>query len=94
MGEAHCQDTGGIDCAEASRRLWAFLDGELPSLSKEEVEAHLKYCTGCTHLTEKQQQFLGLLHLDHSPAGLEAQAAALRAKILERLAEARASGEM
>jgi anti-sigma factor RsiW len=84
---------GMIDCRETSRRLWAYLDGELTALSQEEVQAHLTHCTGCLHLTETQRRFLGLLHIDQSTeAGREAQAAALKAKVLDRLAEARAQG--
>lgn len=95
--DAPCLDGGagqnGIDCRETSRRLWAYLDGELTALSQEEVQAHLTHCTGCLHLTETQRRFLGLLHIDQSTtAGRETQAAALKAKVLARLAEARAQG--
>jgi len=84
---------GGIDCRETSRRLWAYLDGELTALSQEEVQAHLTHCTGCLHLTETQRRFLGLLHIDQgTEAGREAQASALKARVLARLAEARAQG--
>jgi anti-sigma factor RsiW len=36
-----------IDCETAVRRLWDFLDGRLPSPSRDEVEAHLATCELC-----------------------------------------------
>jgi anti-sigma factor RsiW len=29
------------------RRLWDYLDGRLPAMAREEVEAHLAVCAGC-----------------------------------------------
>ncbi len=36
-----------IDCVTAVRRLWDYLDARLPSLRREEVEAHLAACAAC-----------------------------------------------
>lgn len=36
-----------IDCETAVRRLWDYLDGRLPAMSRSEVEAHLKSCELC-----------------------------------------------
>lgn len=36
-----------IDCEVAVRRLWDFLDGRLPTIAREEVEAHLATCLLC-----------------------------------------------
>jgi anti-sigma factor RsiW len=36
-----------IDCETAVRRLWDYLDGRLPAMTHEEVEAHLKSCELC-----------------------------------------------
>jgi anti-sigma factor RsiW len=38
-----------IDCETTIRRLWDYIDGRLPGLSHEEVEAHLVWCEGCRH---------------------------------------------
>ncbi len=83
-------DLVAIDCTEAGRRLWAYLDGELAAPSVTEMEAHLTSCAKCLRLNQSQRQFLGLLHDDRTPTGLEAQAAALREKVRQRLAEERA----
>ena len=36
-----------IDCRTAVRRLWDFLDGRLPEIARQEVEAHLATCELC-----------------------------------------------
>lgn len=36
-----------IDCETAVRRLWDYLDGQLPPQSRDEVEAHLATCVLC-----------------------------------------------
>lgn len=36
-----------LDCATAVRRLWDYLDGRLPPLAREEVDAHLATCAHC-----------------------------------------------
>lgn len=36
-----------IDCETAVRRLWDFLDGRLPEMAHQEVEAHLAACEHC-----------------------------------------------
>lgn len=36
-----------IDCETAVRRLWDYLDGRLPALRADEVEAHLATCERC-----------------------------------------------
>lgn len=38
---------GPIDCETAVRRLWDYLDGRLPSVARDEVEAHLAVCAVC-----------------------------------------------
>jgi anti-sigma factor RsiW len=50
-----------IDCMEAARRLWAYLDGELDAPSAAEVERHLGECARCREVTRTQRRFLGLL---------------------------------
>jgi anti-sigma factor RsiW len=40
-----------IECERTVRRLWDYLDGRLPAMAREEVEAHLAVCAGCpSHL--------------------------------------------
>ena len=84
------QEVVHIDCTEAARRLWAYLDGELDAPSAAEIEAHLAWCAKCLRLSQSQREFLGLLHDDRTPVGLEAQANALRVKVQQRIAEERA----
>ena len=36
-----------IDCEHAVRRLWDYVDGRLPSMARDEVEAHLETCAAC-----------------------------------------------
>jgi len=50
-----------IDCDRAARRLWAFLDGELPAEDVAEMERHLAECVKCHGLTEQQRGFLAAL---------------------------------
>jgi anti-sigma factor RsiW len=38
---------GFIDCETAVRRLWDFIDGRLPAMSHQEVQAHLASCLDC-----------------------------------------------
>jgi anti-sigma factor RsiW len=66
-------DCGHIDCAEAARRLWAYLDGELPAAAARDVEVHLEQCPPCLQLSAAQRTFLGLVG-DDSSASDEVQA--------------------
>jgi anti-sigma factor RsiW len=50
-----------IDCFEAARRLWAYLDGELEPSSAAEVERHLGECTRCFGVCQTQRRFLGVV---------------------------------
>ena len=36
-----------IDCHTAVQRLWDYLDGRLPQMARDEVEAHLAVCALC-----------------------------------------------
>lgn len=38
---------GPIDCETAVRRLWDYIDGRLPAMTRDEVEAHLSSCERC-----------------------------------------------
>jgi len=50
-----------IDCDRAARRLWAFLDGELPAGEVAEMERHLIECMKCQLVMEEQRWFLAAL---------------------------------
>ena len=77
-----------IDCFEAARRLWAYLDGELEAPSAAEVERHLGECAKCLGVTQAQRRFLGVVG-DLSP---DVNAASdLRARLEATLRTARAS---
>ena len=55
------QTASPLDCEHAVRRLWDYLDGRLPNLAREEVEAHLATCELCTSrfaFAQKMQQAL------------------------------------
>lgn len=44
-----------IDCEEAVRRLFDYIDGYLPVKSLTELESHLESCRGCMGKLEFQQ---------------------------------------
>lgn len=79
-----------LSCAEALARLQEFLDGELPTLTCDEVERHFEVCTRCwphlrleEHFRERVQEALGRCDVPGS----------LRARVVEALArEAAGSG--
>jgi mycothiol system anti-sigma-R factor len=76
-----------IECSEAASRLWAYLDGELDSLSAAEVERHLEECGRCFPTSQAQRRFLSLV------GDLSADASAvadLRARVEAALRAARA----
>ena len=77
-----------IDCSEAARRLWAYLDGELAAPSAAEVERHLGECGRCFPISQAQRRFLGLV----GDLSADADAAAdLRARVEAALQTARAA---
>jgi hypothetical protein len=41
-----------IACEDAARRLWDYLDGRSPEMSREEMDAHLEHCAGCSRFVE------------------------------------------
>jgi anti-sigma factor (TIGR02949 family) len=61
-----------IDCEHAVRRLWDYLDGRLPTIARDEVQAHLATCEGCApHFTfaRSMQQLLAASGAPRVPAG-------------------------
>jgi mycothiol system anti-sigma-R factor len=50
-----------ISCAEATRRLWEYLDGTLGEVDRAAVERHLSRCRRCCgelEFAEEMQRFL------------------------------------
>lgn len=77
-----------IDCSEAARRLWAYLDGALEAPSVAEVERHLKECARCFGVTQAQRRFLDVV----GDLSADTNAASdLRARLEATLRTARAS---
>jgi anti-sigma factor RsiW len=74
-----------LDCEHAVRRLWDYLDGRLPDLAREEVEAHLATCELCTSrfaFARKMQHALkDSVERDPHPGPLAAADANLSARI-------------
>jgi mycothiol system anti-sigma-R factor len=79
-------DTAGamISCEEASARLFEYLDGELESVSEEEVRGHLEVCERCYPRVEFEKHFLEAIQ--RSQNGGRASAS-LKEKVLRSLAE-------
>lgn len=46
-----------ISCREAVTRLQEFVDGELPGLTHDQVEAHFEVCTRCYPHLKMEQAF-------------------------------------
>ena len=78
-----------IDCETAVRRLWDFLDGRLPTIAREEVEAHLATCTRCPPHFDFARGMQGALAASARPAATngadEDAVAALRARVRSAL---------
>lgn len=79
MASGNCEH---VDCQEAARRLFAYLDGELPASEADAVQQHLTHCGPCLTLSERQREFLGLVGETDTPQGaVEALLAKVRAKL-------------
>ncbi len=42
-----CSDGSGVDCEEAVRQLYVYLDGELTEQRREKISLHLDECGPC-----------------------------------------------
>jgi anti-sigma factor (TIGR02949 family) len=65
-----------IDCEEALRRLFEYLDAELPGESHREMEQHLEQCRSCFSRVEfekRLQAFTTDLGREPVPPELEAR---------------------
>jgi anti-sigma factor RsiW len=50
-----------IPCSEAVRQLWDYLDGTVPEVEQERVEAHLAFCRRCCGELEFVEHLRGIL---------------------------------
>lgn len=74
-----------IDCSTAVRRLWDYLDGRLPAMSRGEVEAHLAICAGCPPHFEFARTMKRALADAAPPDMLPEDEARLRARVRDVL---------
>ena len=88
------QGPGPIACETAARRLWDHIDGRLPELARNEVEAHLAICSLCAPrfaFARVVKHALGEIGAHKAPAQLDGEECnALGARIQEALRRARA----
>ena len=57
-----------IDCREAVRRMWMYLDGSLEVRPTEEVEAHLDACQRCCGELEFSRELRSMVAESPGPA--------------------------
>ena len=50
-----------VDCQHVMRRLWEYVDGELPAHEVAELREHLAVCARCSPQYRFQLTFLGLV---------------------------------
>lgn len=87
--------TSPIDCETAVRRLWDYLDGRLPAMARQEVEAHLAACASCPPHFAFARAVQGALAESAPPGRLPDEDARLRERIraaLQRFAHDAADG--
>ena len=78
MNDEECRK---IDCAEACRKMFAYLDGDLTPERAAEIESHLARCGRCADSSEAERKLLAAIRA--SDAG--STDLALRARILEAI---------
>lgn len=78
-----------IDCREAVRRMWPFLDRSLELDPTKELETHLETCKRCCGELEFSREVRGMVTTTNSPAMPDE----LRDRIERLLATARDGGQ-
>jgi mycothiol system anti-sigma-R factor len=73
-----------IPCAEASARLFEYLDGELEGVSEEEVRRHLEACEACYPRVQFEKHFREALQRSQEGGRVSES---LRERVLQALAE-------
>lgn len=63
-----------IDCTSAVRRLWNFIELELPEAERDEMDEHLAFCRRCCGEVEFAEELRTLLK-DFARPGLPPDAA-------------------
>jgi mycothiol system anti-sigma-R factor len=59
MGDSH---QGEFDCREALHRIYHFLDGELTSGRRHEIESHLDSCSPCFQMYGFETELRRVVH--------------------------------
>lgn len=72
-------------CADAARRLFGYLDGQLTPEQAAEIEAHLERCGGCAETHQAERKLLDAIRCCDG----RGEDAALRERILAALRAAR-----
>lgn len=70
-----------IDCETAVRRLWDYIDGRLPAIARDEVEAHLTTCRRCPPHVAFARRMRGALAAAGAPPVLADEEASLRNRV-------------
>ncbi len=81
---------GMISCDEAAARLFEYLDGELESVSEEEVRRHLDVCKVCYPRVQFEKHFLAALGRSQTNGRASEE---LRNRVVQALAEEGGPGE-
>ena len=76
---------GPIDCETAVRRLWDYLDGRLPPVAHDEVEAHLATCVLCPPHFSFARTMQRALAASAAPPVADADEARLRERVRRAL---------
>jgi anti-sigma factor (TIGR02949 family) len=74
-----------IDCKHAVRRLWDYVDGRLPSMARDEVEAHLETCAACLRRFDFAHEMRDALAASAPPLPEGDADAALRERVRKAL---------
>lgn len=70
-----------IDCDTAVRRLWDYIDGRLPDIARDEVEAHLATCQRCPPHFAFAHKMRGALAAAGTPSVPAAEETGLRERV-------------
>lgn len=76
---------GPIDCETAVQRLWDYLDGRLPPVAHDEVEAHLAVCAVCPPHFTFARAMQRALAASAAPPAADDEDARLRARVRRAL---------
>lgn len=80
-----------IDCEHAVRRLWDYVDGRLPTMARDEVEAHLVTCEMCLRRFDFARTMQGAIASTVPPPVEADEEARLRERVRVALMAARLS---